>query len=640
MKKHLQRILCLLCVLALALGTVPVLAEETESRIITVKWMDRDDYDKIRPDHVDAFLAGEKVTLTAQNGWTGAVSVPAGTDDNWTYDAVEGYTAGLSDPVDGVCTLTYNHSAAQEISCTAQVKWIEPESVGKAVRPASVWLKLKADGEDFGVPMEVKASATSATWKALPKRQTGSDTDIVYTVEPVSIPEGYTASVSGTEVVFTLQMAGLTLKADISGYPEGTDLSALTLTVDGADPSMPKTLTWAQVSGGYDFGEVLPGAYLVRGSNAGDLAEGYIMDPEKSRVADAVYVKAGETGSLTFRYAYKLPEAIDAEDDYEPEAAKGSLKFLILGPDDRMPLEVTYASFTGGRYELPDLAPGVYTVVETNAETLIKYYTLTGASVTGMVLEVGPGGESVARLFNQYVPAPTPEPDAEFVDIPVTKTWNDSDDRDGNRPESITVRLYADGVEVDSHVLTAAEGWTYTFAEKPRYREDNKTEIAYTVDEDETAMYSKEIKGYNIVNSYRPEVTSRSVAKVWVDNDDAQKLRPTSIAVTLSDGEKTVATVLLTAENGWSATVDNLPTTVNGKPAVYTWTEQEVLSYKLTGAVEAGGVTTFTNEIRTRTEEPEKGKKPKTPGDTVTIDDYDTPLGVYVVINHVGDCFD
>ena len=59
-----------------------------------------------------------------------------------------------------------------------------------------------------------------------------------------------------------------------------------------------------------------------------------------------------------------------------------------------------------------------------------------------------------------------------------------------------------------------------------------------------------------------------------------------------------------------------------------------------TGAVEAGGVTTFTNEIRTRTEEPEKGKKPKTPGDTVTIDDYDTPLGVYVVINHVGDCFD
>ena len=225
------------------------------------------------------------------------------------------------------------------------------------------------------------------------------------------------------------------------------------------------------------------------------------------------------------------------------------------------------------------------------------------------------------------------------MDIPVTKTWNDNDDQDGNRPDSITVRLYADGVEVDSHVLTAAEGWTYTFKDLPRYKEDNRTEIVYSVNEDNVVMYSKVINGYNIVNNYMPEETSRSVAKIWQDNNNAQKLRPTSIVMTLSNGERVVKRVVLSEENGWSATVNHLPTVINGKTAVYTWTEQEIVSYKLIKKEEKDGRTVFTNGIPTRgTDKP--GKTPKGPGDTTRIEDYKTPLGVEIMINHVGDCFD
>ena len=54
MKKHLQRILSLLCVLALALGCVCALAEDSsvqyDDRIITVRWSDENNYDGIRPD--------------------------------------------------------------------------------------------------------------------------------------------------------------------------------------------------------------------------------------------------------------------------------------------------------------------------------------------------------------------------------------------------------------------------------------------------------------------------------------------------------------------------------------------------------------------------------------------------------------
>ncbi len=643
MKMHLQRILAVLCVLALALGCVHALAEDSsvqyEDRVITVKWMDGDNYDGVRPDSVDAFLAGQKATLNEENGWTGVVSVPADTDNEWNYDGVEGYAATLSK--DDVSVLTYSRAIAPTISVSATVAWEDSDNAGK-IRPESVQLMLLADGEPYGEPLTAKNPGWKVTWNDLPPFKPNADTRIEYTVKQLQTPEGYTSQEDGLAVTNYLQTGSLKLSASVAGAPEDADLSGLTLTVDGPDPSMPKTLTWAQISGGsFDFGTVLPGAYLVRGTNADTLVEGYIMDVENSKVSDAVMVKAGEAATLTYKYAYKLPEAIEAEEDYDPMSNIGALSFEILGPDDRMPITITYSQFKNGQYELGDLVPGVYTVVERNAETLVKYYTLTGASVTGMKLEVTPDGTATAKLFNQYVPAPTPEPDAEFVDIPVTKTWNDNNNKDGNRPDAITVRLYADGVEVDSHILTAGENWAFTFVEKPRYQEDHKTEIVYTVNEDAVPMYAAEINGYNIVNQYRPEVTSISVTKIWVDKDNAAGIRPTSIAMTLSDGQKVVKVVVLDATNGWTATVNDLPTVVNGQPAKYGWKEQEVIGYTLTGVKEEGNAMTFTNTIWERPEKPTEGKTPKTTGETwYFFEEYDTPLGVEVIINHVGDCFD
>ena len=643
MKKHLQRILSLLCVLALALGCVSALAEDSsvqyEDRIITVKWMDGDNYDGIRPDAVEATLAGQKATLNEENNWTWVVSVPSDTSNDWSYGSVEGYTATLSK--DAVSVLTFSRPVPPTISVSGTVAWDDSDDAGK-IRPESVQLMLLADGEPYGEPLTAKNPGWKATWNDLPAFKPNSDTRIEYTVKQLQSVDGYTTTASGLEVTNTLQTGMLNLTAAVSGAPEGTDLSALTLTVDGPDPSMPKTLTWAQISGGsFSFGSVLPGAYLVRGTNADTLVEDYIMDGENSKVSDAVMVKAGDAATLTYKFTYKIPEAYEAEEDYDPMANIGALSFEILGPDDRMPITITYSQFTNGQYALDNLAPGVYTVVERNAETLVKYYTLTGASVTGMKLEVTPDGTATAKLFNQYVPVPTPEPDAEFVDIPVTKTWNDNNNKDGNRPDTITVRLYADGVEVDSHILTAGDNWAFTFVEKPRYQDDHKTEIVYTVNEDAVPMYAAEINGYNIVNQYRPEVTSVSVSKIWVDKDNAAGIRPTSIAMTLSDGQKVVKVVVLDASNGWTATVNDLPTVVNGQPAKYGWKEQEVIGYTLTGVKEEGNTMTFTNTVWERPEKPTVGKTPKTTGETwYFFEEYDTPLGVEVIINHVGDCFD
>ena len=60
-----------------------------------------------------------------------------------------------------------------------------------------------------------------------------------------------------------------------------------------------------------------------------------------------------------------------------------------------------------------------------------------------------------------------------------SKKWDDSDDQDGIRPESITVDLYANGDKVDSVTVTEEDGWKWTFEGLPKY--DGGDEIEYTM---------------------------------------------------------------------------------------------------------------------------------------------------------------
>ena len=649
MRERLQKVLSLLCVLALCAGCMAagVLAEETqtETRVLTLQWKDDDNYDGLRPTGtLRAVLGGEGVDLSAPD-WTGAVVVPVDTGDDWSIETPEGYTKGSPTTRNGITTLSFSHSSptATLIPVSGKVRWADGNNRGN-IRPGSVDLVLLADGQPCGEPLTAKESQDwTVTWKDLRKYQPNSQTEISYTVKQLQKPAGYTVSDgSSLEAVNTMETAKVKLSITLSGYPEDADLSALHLIVDGPDPSMPRDFTYGAAGGSVTFEDVLPGAYLVREDNADTLVEGYTMDTSASKVVDAKYVKPGEEETLEFNYVWRLPEPIDDVDPtYDPWSNVDSLKFTILGPDPRMPMEKTYADFSDGKLQLPDLMPGVYTVVETNAEGLVQYYYLTSDAIAATKAVVEPGKEKTAKLYNPYVPVPTPEPEAEFVDIPVTKSWNDNNNEDGNRPDSVTVRLYADGVEVDNHVLTADEGWNYTFLEKPRFQEDNKTEIAYTVNEDAVPMYAVEIRGYNLINNYKPERVSVSVVKQWRDNNNAQKLRPTSIAMSLSNGQSTVRVVILSEQNGWAATVNDLPTVVNGKKAVYTWKEQAVINYTKTGEETRGNVTTFTNSTWERPPENPPGKPPKNPGPPVYFfPEYETPLGIEIVINHVGDCFD
>ena len=318
-----------------------------------------------------------------------------------------------------------------------------------------------------------------------------------------------------------------------------------------------------------------------------------------------------------------------------PERLAG-LTFIIDGPDPRMPMTVTYADLTDGSLRLEDLDIGTYTVTEVDPDKLLEDFTFEAEnSTTTAVIEVTKGGSVTAELVNVYATA-TPMVTPSVVSLPVTKVWDDDNNQDGNRPGSVTVYANANGAPVASATLSEAGGWSYTFTDLP-YADAEGNPITYTLSEAAVPLYESRVEGETIINTYRREVTEVSVRKVWIDNNNEARLRPTSIYCTLSNG----TTVLLNEANGWSATVSGLPAYVNGQPAVYTWREQEAVGYEQIGLETSGSVTTFTNRLWQRPEEPTGGKVPPTRGNPLYVfDDYETPLGVDVVINHVGDCFE
>lgn len=58
-----------------------------------------------------------------------------------------------------------------------------------------------------------------------------------------------------------------------------------------------------------------------------------------------------------------------------------------------------------------------------------------------------------------YIPPVIPEP----VDITVVKVWDDDDNERGNRPDHVTVTLYAGDEVFEKVTLSEANGWTYSW---------------------------------------------------------------------------------------------------------------------------------------------------------------------------------
>ena len=171
----------------------------------------------------------------------------------------------------------------------------------------------------------------------------------------------------------------------------------------------------------------------------------------------------------------------------------------------------------------------------------------------------------------------------ETVNISGEKTWEDNNNQDGKRPESITVKLMkqVEGGQPEvkeTKVVTKGQDdkWKYEFKNLPKY--ENGKLITYSIDEEAVTGYKKEITGNNLKNSYTPGKTKVQVTKAWEDKDNQDGVRPASVKVKLlADGvEVPGKTLTLTATNNWTGSFTDLDEYKAGNKIVYTVKEEEV----------------------------------------------------------------
>ena len=174
------------------------------------------------------------------------------------------------------------------------------------------------------------------------------------------------------------------------------------------------------------------------------------------------------------------------------------------------------------------------------------------------------------EIYNHHTP--------EKVSVEGSKTWNDEENQDGKRPESITVRLFADGTEVTSKTVTANDNWSWSFTGLDKY--NSGTEIVYTISEDTVADYTTVVDGYNITNTHTPEKISISGSKTWDDADNQDGKRPSSITVRLLADGRVVSHKKITEKDNWSWNFEDLPVYEKGEKITYTIKEDSVENYE------------------------------------------------------------
>lgn len=215
-------------------------------------------------------------------------------------------------------------------------------------------------------------------------------------------------------------------------------------------------------------------------------------------------------------------------------------------------------------------------------------------------------------ITNKYAP--------KEIDYKVTKVWNDANNQDGKRPESVTVQLYkkvgnADPVAVEGKklTLTAKEKtddntWVASFTNLPQYEAGK--EITYSIKEvDVPAGYESSVTGQVVTNNYTPKTVVLSGTKVWKDNNNQDGKRTTSVKVQILKNDKEVVQEIEVSEaTGWKFESKALPKYENGQEIKYTVKEVAVASYETIITSEKDGKYTITNK-HTPLKTTVKGKK-------------------------------
>ena len=581
---------------------------ETVSVQGTKTWQDNDNQDGVRPEQVtikllaDGVETGQTAVANAANNWTYEFSnLPknkAGKAISYSVqeEAVAEYTASYQ-----AYNVTNSHTPGQT-SHTVQKVWDDGQNQD-GLRPVELKVQLYADDQKYGDEISLTAANNwTYTWSQLPEKAKGKA--ISYQAREVAVPEGYQADQPSTQAtVTTLTNRHTPEVTSVSGTKTWQDNN----NQDGVRPERIKVNLLADgvLKASKEVSAADNWSYSF--DNLPKFAAGQAVVYTITEDAVAEYSTQVEGYNLTNSHTpgqTSLTVTKQWQDQGDQDGLRPSqiqVQLYADGVASGSPVTLTAADnwvYTwSGLAEKANGKTIEYSVKEVDQPS----------GYTSTTSQVSPGN---VLIVNQHTPATT--------EVKGQKTWDDANNQDGKRPESVTVQLYADGQVVASQVVTAANNWTYSFSNLPQFAKGKA--ISYSVQELvdaglDKAGYRPSYEAYNITNHYKPEVTTFEVRKVWNDQNDQDKLRPSQIQVKLyADGKAFGEPVTLKADNDWRHVFADLAKYQEGKEVVYTVEEVAVPSgYSVTSSQTGVNQVTLTNTHQPkRPEDPGKKDLPKT----------------------------
>ena len=548
---------------------------------ITEVWHDENDQDGIRPRKMTAIVVGSngnrhEVPLHSSGDWHYTCDDLVkywknGQLVDYTVEAVtiDGYTSEVKSLGNNVFEV-HNTHIPETISKTVTKTWKDNENQD-GIRPASVTVTLTGSNAVSKTATLNEDNGWTATFENLPKRDHGNI--VAYNVKE-SDTAGYEASVVKTEDGFQLinehdsetTMRTVTLVWRDEDNRDGVRPDAVTYTLHGSDGSeQEKTVNkddaWNDVV--FEDLPVYQNGQRISYTLTESAIDGYANDIRSS----------GNTFTVTNTH---IPETVNVDvtkiwtDGENQDGNRPDSISVILTGSDGKRYTTTITAANNWKHTFLKL-PKFF-----NEGTQIEY-TLTEDTMSGYSDVVEKRSDYVFVLTNKYSPA--------TVDVTIVKKWDDDNDRDGMRPESVDIVLNGSDGKLYTGTLSTENGYTCVFQSVPKYH-DGGTLINYTIAEEKipgyTTTIAKDASGYKftLTNAKTIDTVTKTVSKVWDDNNNQDGLRPTAITVILTgdDGSRRVKSV--TAAENWMVTFENLPKNQNhGQNIQYTVSEAFVSGY-------------------------------------------------------------
>src|SRR5699024_7104586 len=168
------------------------------------------------------------------------------------------------------------------------------------------------------------------------------------------------------------------------------------------------------------------------------------------------------------------------------------------------------------------------------------------------------------------------------TEVPVKKVWQ------GSKKDSVTIKLLADGEEVETVDLMANEDWSHVFTDLDAFDEDGQP-ITYTVKEvvgdERNEAYDSKVTGdaedgFTVTNTRTAEASIK-VSKEWKDDGAEASDRPDTITVNLLANGTVIREHDVKAVDDWTLTIDELAKYDEfGKEIEYSITEHDIAGYE------------------------------------------------------------